>query len=127
MEAQLAELAIGWGISDRGTVTLGGWIASRSSGQQSLGYGRIEQLFAGGTLVTPEGAGYSCYSCLVAGPDLREMMMGTEGRAGIFTEVKVRVQPVPDAKVFKVVFLPNRKRARQCCVGCNEALVCRSA
>ena len=33
--------------------TLGGWIATRSSGQQSLRYGRIEQLFAGGTLETP--------------------------------------------------------------------------
>ena len=28
--------------------TLGGWIATRSSGQQSARYGRIEQLFAGG-------------------------------------------------------------------------------
>ena len=32
--------------------TLGGWIASRSSGQQSLRYGRIEQLFAGGAVET---------------------------------------------------------------------------
>src|SRR5690606_27574738 len=29
--------------------TIGGWVASRSSGQQSLRYGRIEQLFAGGS------------------------------------------------------------------------------
>ncbi|HRH92285.1 MAG TPA: FAD-dependent oxidoreductase, partial [Agitococcus sp.] len=35
--------------------TLGGWIASRSSGQQSLHYGRIEQLFAGGRVETLEG------------------------------------------------------------------------
>ena len=35
--------------------TLGGWIATRSSGQQSLGYGRIEQLFAGGRVETPSG------------------------------------------------------------------------
>src|SRR5205085_8612029 len=28
--------------------TLGGWIATRSSGQQSYHYGRIEDLFAGG-------------------------------------------------------------------------------
>ena len=110
VEAQLAEHGYrlghfpqSWELS-----TLGGWIASRSSGQQSLGYGRIEQLFAGGTLVTPEGVlDIPAIPASSAGPDLREMMMGTEGRAGIFTEVKVRVQPVPDAKVFKVVFLPN--------------------
>ena len=34
--------------------TLGGWIATRSSGQQSLGYGRIEDLFAGGKVITKE-------------------------------------------------------------------------
>ncbi len=35
--------------------TLGGWVASRSSGQQSLRYGRIEQLFAGGEIETFAG------------------------------------------------------------------------
>ncbi|MFZ2843763.1 FAD-binding oxidoreductase [Psychrobacter sp.] len=88
--------------------TLGGWIAARSSGQQSLGYGRIEQMFAGGTLVTPQGVlNIADIPASSAGPDLREMMMGTEGRAGIFTEVKMRVQPQPEQELFKVVFLPN--------------------
>ena len=35
--------------------TLGGWVASRSSGQQSLHYGRIENMFAGGTIETLNG------------------------------------------------------------------------
>ena len=88
--------------------TLGGWIAARSSGQQSLGYGRIEQIFAGGTLVTPQGVlNIADIPASAAGPDLREMMMGTEGRAGIFTEVKMRVQPQPEEELFKVAFLPN--------------------
>ncbi len=88
--------------------TLGGWIAARSSGQQSLGYGRIEQMFAGGTLVTPQGIlEIADIPASSAGPDLREMMMGTEGRAGIFTEVKMRVQPQPEQELFKVAFLPN--------------------
>ena len=88
--------------------TLGGWIAARSSGQQSLGYGRIEQMFAGGTLVTPQGVlNIADIPASSAGPDLREMMMGTEGRAGIFTEVKMRVQPQPEEELFKVAFLPN--------------------
>ena len=88
--------------------TLGGWIAARSSGQQSLGYGRIEQMFAGGTLVTPQGVlEIADIPASSAGPNLREMMMGTEGRAGIFTEVKMRVQPQPIEELFKVAFLPN--------------------
>ncbi|WP_201587417.1 FAD-binding oxidoreductase [Psychrobacter jeotgali] len=88
--------------------TLGGWIAARSSGQQSLGYGRIEQMFAGGTLVTPQGVlNIADIPASSAGPDLREMMMGSEGRAGIFTEVKMRVQPQPEEELFKVAFLPH--------------------
>lgn len=88
--------------------TLGGWVAARSSGQQSLGYGRIEQMFAGGTLVTPQGVlNIPDIPASSAGPDLREMMLGTEGRAGIFTEVKVRVQPQPAQEIFKVAFLPS--------------------
>src|SRR6202008_5173405 len=35
--------------------TLGGWVVTRSSGQQSLRYGRIEQMFAGGVVETPQG------------------------------------------------------------------------
>ncbi len=35
--------------------TLGGWIATRSCGQQSARYGRIEALFAGGRIETPAG------------------------------------------------------------------------
>ncbi|WP_201620248.1 FAD-binding oxidoreductase [Psychrobacter maritimus] len=94
--------------------TLGGWIAARSSGQQSLGYGRIEQMFAGGTLVTPQGVlNIADIPASSAGPDLREMMMGTEGRAGIFTEVKMRVQLQPEEELFKVAFLPNWEAGKE--------------
>ena len=94
--------------------TLGGWIAARSSGQQSLGYGRIEQMFAGGTLVTPKGVlNIADFPASAAGPDLREMMMGTEGRAGIFTEVKMRVQPQPEEELFKVAFMPNWEAGKE--------------
>ena len=94
--------------------TLGGWIAARSSGQQSLGYGRIEQMFAGGTLVTLQGVlNIADIPASAAGPDLREMMMGTEGRAGIFTEVKMRVQSQPEEELFKVAFLPNWEAGKE--------------
>jgi len=94
--------------------TLGGWIAARSSGQQSLGYGRIEQMFAGGTLVTPQGVlNIADIPASAAGPDLREMMMGTEGRAGIFTEVKMRVQQQPEEELFKVAFMPNWEAGKE--------------
>jgi alkyldihydroxyacetonephosphate synthase len=85
--------------------TLGGWIATRSSGQQSLGYGRIEQLFAGGRMETPSGTlEIRDFPASAAGPDLREMVLGSEGRLGILTEVKMRVSPLPGAESFRVLF-----------------------
>ncbi|MBT4519169.1 MAG: FAD-binding oxidoreductase [Halieaceae bacterium] len=88
--------------------TIGGWVASRSSGQQSLRYGRIEQMFAGGRIETLKGRlDIPTIPASSAGPDLREMFMGTEGRMGIITEVKARVTPLPEQESFHVVFFPS--------------------
>lgn len=88
--------------------TVGGWIASRSSGQQSMRYGRIEQMFAGGRMETPRGTlNIPTIPASSAGPDLREMVMGSEGRFGVLTEVKVRVTPLPDVEQFHVAFAPD--------------------
>ncbi len=87
--------------------TLGGWIATRSAGQQALGYGRIERLFAGGRMETPAGPlVLPAFPASAAGPDLREVVLGSEGRAGIITEATVRVTPLPETEAFHAVFLP---------------------
>lgn len=92
--------------------TVGGWVATRSSGQQSLRYGRIEQMFAGGRIETPIGTmDIPTIPASSAGPDLREWFMGSEGRMGIITEVKVRVMPLPEKERFSVVFFPNWDKA----------------
>ncbi len=94
--------------------TLGGWVASRSSGQQSLRYGRIEQLFAGGEVETFAGTWtLPCYPASAAGPDLREWVMGSEGRFGIISQVKVRVTRLPDDERFYGVFLPSWQQAQE--------------
>ncbi|MCG8317370.1 MAG: FAD-binding oxidoreductase [Pseudomonadales bacterium] len=88
--------------------TIGGWVASRSSGQQSLRYGRIEQLFAGGSIETTEGTlEIPTIPASSAGPDIREIILGSEGRMGIITQVKVRVLPLAKKESFHVVFFPN--------------------
>lgn len=92
--------------------TVGGWVVTRSSGQQSLRYGRIEQMFAGGRMETPVGTmEIPTIPASSAGPDLREMVMGSEGRMGIVTEVKIRVTPLPEVQSFHAVFLPNWEQA----------------
>lgn len=110
IEQQLAELGYclghypqSWELS-----TVGGWVASRSSGQQSLRYGRIEQLFAGGRVETPKGSLHiPTFPASSAGPDLREMMLGSEGRFGVLTEVVVRVTPLAEEESFHVAFMPS--------------------
>lgn len=92
--------------------TLGGWVVTRSSGQQSLRYGRIEQLFAGGRLETPSGTlAIPTVPASAAGIDLRELVLGSEGRLGILTEATVRVRPVPTHESFHGWFFPTWERA----------------
>jgi alkyldihydroxyacetonephosphate synthase len=88
--------------------TLGGWVATRSCGQQSLHYGRIEALFAGGELATPRGSlALPALPASAAGPDLRQMVLGSEGRLGILTRLTMRVRPAPAREAFYGFFLPT--------------------
>ena len=60
--------------------TIGGFAATRSSGQDSAGYGRFNDMVRGLRTVTPAGVldlGRAPESA--AGPDLRQLMIGSEG------------------------------------------------
>ena len=89
--------------------TVGGWVATRSSGQQSLRYGRIEQLLQLAQLVTPVGAFTvgGDYPASSAGPDLREVVLGSEGRLGLLTDVTLRVRRLPEHESFHASFFPS--------------------
>lgn len=92
--------------------TLGGWVATRSVGQESLGYGRIEDLFAGGRLEAPAGTLLlPPFPASAAGPDLRQLVLGSEGRLGILTELTVRIRPLPERQAVVGVFFPGFRRA----------------
>ena len=110
LEARLAEhgYTLGHYPQSHEYSTLGGWIAARSSGQQSYYYGRIESLFAGGRVETPAGRlELPHFPASAAGPDIREMVLGSEGRAGIILRAQVRVRPRPQAEQFHGVFFPT--------------------
>ncbi|MFB0564339.1 MAG: FAD-binding oxidoreductase [Candidatus Aminicenantaceae bacterium] len=88
--------------------TLGGWIATRSVGQQSLYYGRIEDLFAGGRMIAPAGTlDLPFFPASAAGPDLRQIVLGSEGRLGVITQATVRINPLPEREKFHAVFFPD--------------------
>ena len=80
--------------------TIGGFAATRSSGQASAGYGRFEDMVEGLRVVTPAGildTGRAPASA--AGPDLGELFVGSEGTLGVITRVRVRVHAVPESTV----------------------------
>ncbi|MDH3495353.1 MAG: FAD-binding oxidoreductase [Gemmatimonadota bacterium] len=88
--------------------TLGGWIVTRSSGQESLGYGSIDALVAGLTLVAPAGRlELGARPASAAGPDLRHLVAGSEGRLGIVTRATVRVRRRPPVLVVTGTVLPS--------------------
>ncbi|GAA3024859.1 FAD-binding oxidoreductase [Streptosporangium longisporum] len=82
--------------------TLGGFAAARSSGQASAGYGRFDDMVVGMTVATPRGTldlGRAPRSA--AGPDLRQVMLGSEGAFGVITSLRLRVRPVPAERVYE--------------------------
>lgn len=110
IERQLAEhgFTLGHFPQSYELSTLGGWIATRSSGQQSYYYGRIEDLFAGGTVELPgEKLELPALPASAAGPDLRQLVLGSEGRLGLITQAVVRIRPQPEAENFYGLFFPD--------------------
>jgi alkyldihydroxyacetonephosphate synthase len=88
--------------------TLGGWIATRSTGQQSYYYGRIEPLFLGGHLESPVGPlDLPVFPASAAGPDIKQILLGSEGRMGIITRATVKLSPLPETERFLAIFFKD--------------------
>ena len=88
--------------------SIGGFAATRSSGQASAGYGRFDDMVESMTVVTPIGitvCGRATASA--AGPDLRQVFLGSEGTLGIITSVTVRVHPVPECTEYRSWWFPD--------------------
>src|SRR4051812_17445130 len=81
--------------------TIGGFAVTRSSGQSSAGYGRFDALVVGLRVATPQGSlELGSAPANAAGPDLRELVMGSEGAFGVVTAVPGRGRPPPPGKGY---------------------------
>ncbi len=110
MEAQLN--AQGWTMGhfpdSFSHSTLGGWIATRSSGMQSDVYGDIAQITKAVRVVTPTGVvATRAVPSQAAGPSVLQMVLGSEGRLGIITEATVQVHRLPAKRVILGYFFPS--------------------
>ena len=88
--------------------SLGGFAATRSSGQASRGYGRFDDLVHALRVATPVGElDLGRAPASAAGPDLRELFLGSEGAFGVITEVTVRIRPIPAATAYGAWTFPD--------------------
>jgi len=96
--------------------TVGGWVATRSAGQRSSGVGKIEDLVAGLEVATARGLWrLPPQPASAAGPELRRVLLGSEGRCGVITEATLRVRPLPAAEDGATVLLPSWEQGIACC------------
>jgi alkyldihydroxyacetonephosphate synthase len=88
--------------------TIGGYVATRSAGQASSGYGRADEMVESLTVATPQGEltlGRAPKSA--AGPDLRQLFIGSEGILGIVTEVTLRIRHKPAHDKYEGLMFPD--------------------
>lgn len=96
--------------------TLGGWIATRAVGHLSGGYGRIEDLVRAVRVVTPTGTLETrTVPARAVGPEVRELVLGSEGTLGIVVEAVLRVRPRPGATDRRAFLLPSFPEALAAC------------
>jgi alkyldihydroxyacetonephosphate synthase len=103
VEARLGEhgLTLGHFPQSFEYASVGGFAATRSSGQASSGYGRFDDLVLGLTVATPIGTlVLGTAPASAAGPDLRQLVLGSEGAFGVITSVTVRVRPAPEVTAY---------------------------
>ena len=110
LERLLAARGLMWGHLPQSweRATIGGYVATRSAGQASTGYGRSNELVESVVLATPRGTvrlGRAPSSA--AGPDLRELFIGSEGVLGIITSVTLRVRPQPNYSRYEGLMFPD--------------------
>jgi alkyldihydroxyacetonephosphate synthase len=79
--------------------TVGGWVATRAAGQYSTAYGSIEDVVFGLEVVLPDGEVLRTPRTprSSAGPDLKQLFMGSEGLFGVVTEVTFSLRTLPEA------------------------------
>jgi alkyldihydroxyacetonephosphate synthase len=82
--------------------TIGGYVATRSAGQASTGYGRVDEMVLGLRCVAPAGTLVAKpVPATAAGPSLLQLLVGSEGAFGAITEATLAVRPLPSERRYE--------------------------
>jgi alkyldihydroxyacetonephosphate synthase len=89
--------------------TVGGWVATRASGQFSTLHGNIEDIVHSIEAVLPDGEAVTLGRGprAAAGPDLRHLMLGSEGLLGVITGVTFSLRRAPEKRVLSAFSAPD--------------------
>jgi alkyldihydroxyacetonephosphate synthase len=89
--------------------TVGGWFATRATGQLSSRYGGIEDLAYSFKAVLADGTVFDTADIprMAVGPDIKHLMIGSEGTMGIITEVALKIFPLPQTQIYETLRFPS--------------------
>jgi len=110
-EATLAArgLTLGHYPQSIGVSTVGGWVATRAAGQFSTGYGNVEDVLFSLEAVLPNGEVVTTRGTprASAGPDLRQLLLGSEGTLGVVTGVTFSIRRTPEKRILAAYHVPT--------------------
>lgn len=89
--------------------TVGGWIATRASGQFSSTYGNVEDIVYSVEAVMPDGSvvNFGKAPRASAGPDLRHLLLGSEGTMGVITGVTFSLRRQAEKRATQSFYAPD--------------------
>jgi alkyldihydroxyacetonephosphate synthase len=111
LELKLAEFGVctGHAPDSYEFSTLGGWVATRASGMKKNIYGNIEDMLVRAQLVTPTGTLEKQVQVprMSAGPDVNQLILGSEGTLGVVTEATLKIRNLPEAVLYNSAVFPD--------------------
>jgi len=92
--------------------SVGGWIATRASGQFSTANGNIEDIVYSIEAVLADGSVIHAGKAprASAGPDLRHLLLGSEGTLGVITGVTLSLRRKPEAQDYSAFAIPTMQQ-----------------
>ncbi len=92
--------------------SVGGWVATRACGQFSSAYGAVENLIMGLEVVLPNGEVLETRLTprAAAGPDLKQIFMGSEGTLGIITAVTFSLHYKPEKQDYSAFYVSTMEK-----------------